>query len=55
MGRLTGEIVVDAQSGESGKRNAGAENAGHGESQHIVSSASESVEIDLGIGGAATK
>jgi hypothetical protein len=54
-GRLTGEIVVDTQSGESGKRNAGAENAGHEESQHVVSSVSESVEIDLGIGGVVTK
>jgi hypothetical protein len=54
-GRLTGEIVVDTQSGESGKRNAGAENAGHEESQHMVSSVSESVEIDLEIGGVVTK
>jgi hypothetical protein len=54
-GRLTGEIGVDTQNGESGKRNAGAENAGHEESQHIVSSASESVEIDLGIGGEVTQ
>ncbi len=54
-GRLTDEIVVDTQSGENGRRNAGAENAGHEESQHIVSSASESVEIDLGIGGEVTQ
>jgi hypothetical protein len=54
-GRLTGEIVVDTQNGESGKRNAGAENAGHEESQRMVSSVSESVEIDLGIGGVVTE
>jgi hypothetical protein len=30
----------------------GEENAGHEEAQHMVSSVGESVDIDLGIGGA---
>jgi hypothetical protein len=53
--QVDGRNRGDTQSGESGKRNAGAENAGHGEAQRIVSSASESVEIDLGNGGAVTR